>query len=145
MTKEEFDFVFSKLVSQVGYKKLFRGFKEGYQFEIRKSPASMYERTSFYPIMHGVIQQDPDGLLIHAKVSLPKFTVVGLSFAYIFMTCWFISFFYKNGINSKTLNELSEFIAIFFSVQLVFLWVFHLKYREMINYVVELFKAQIVS
>ena len=145
LTKEEFDFVFSKLVSERGYKKLFKGFKEGHQFEIRRFTASLLELTSFYPIMHGMIQQDPDGLLIHTKVSLPRFTVVFMTFAYIFMTCWFISFFHTNGTNSKTLNDLSESIAVFFFFQLFFLLVFHLEYKKMINYVVELFEAQIVS
>ncbi|HEV7423887.1 MAG TPA: hypothetical protein VGO21_01730 [Candidatus Paceibacterota bacterium] len=144
LTEEEFDFVFSKLVSVDGYKKLFRGFKEGNRFEIRRATASIYERTSFYPIMHGVIQQDPDGLLIRAKVSLPKVTVVGIAFMYIFMIFWFTGHFHTNGFNSKTLNDLSEFIAIFFSFQLAFFLVFYFEYKKMIKYIVELFEAEMI-
>ena len=144
LTEDEFDFVFSKLVSGDGYKKLFRGFKEGNSFEIRRATVSISERTSFYPIMHGVIQQDPNGLLIRAKVGLPKVTVVGMAFMYIFMIFWFIGHFHTNGFNSKTWNDLIEFIAIFFSFQLAFLFVFYLEYKKMIKYIVELFEAEII-
>ena len=145
LTKEEFDFVFSKVVSERDGRKLFKGFKEGYQFEIRKSTSLKTELTSFYPIMQGVIQQDLNGLLIRAKVSLPKFTLVFMVFANIFMIFWFISFFHTNGLNSKSLNELSEFIAVYFFFQLAFMLVFYLGYKKMIKDILELFEAQIVS
>ncbi|HLX54402.1 MAG TPA: hypothetical protein VKR58_10695 [Aquella sp.] len=145
LTEAEFNFVFSKLVSEGGYKKLFKGFKEGDQFEIRRSQVSKSERTSFYPVMNGVIKQDPKGLLISAKVSLPKFTVVFMAFVYIFMILWFIGLFHTNGFNSKTINDLGEFIVIFFSFQLAFFLVFYLEYKRMIKYIIELFEAEITS
>jgi hypothetical protein len=146
LTEKEFDFVFSKIVSEESLGKLFKGFKAGNQFEIRIVPASTFERTSFYPIMNGVIQHDANGLLIRAKFGLPTFTVVFMAFTYLFMIFWFTGFFYTKGFNSETLNDyLGGFIAIFFSLQVAFYLVFYFKYKELKKYIIVLFEAEVVS